>query len=231
MSSLNRPNQCAGSPGRIFGGFLGLLIGIYAVLLRPRLLRWGATKEEVKRPYPGADLISGGKRGATMAVTIEAPPAQVWPWLVQMGYDRAGYYSWDYLDNLGRPSEARIHPEWQKLAVGDRLTAMGRNSWTVAALEPEHFLGLRASFDLSGRPFDPAGPRPRFYTDSLWGFLLESLPGDRTRLVVSGYWALRPSWLQPLATFFVLEPTHWIMQMRQFANLKRYAERDRVRAA
>jgi hypothetical protein len=231
MSSLNRSNQCAGSPGRIFGGFLSLLIGVYAVLLRPKLLRWGATKEEAKRPYPGADLIPGGKRGMTMAVTIDAPPAQVWPWLVQMGYDRAGYYSWDYLDNLGRPSETHIHPEWQKLAVGDRLTAMGREAWTVAVLEPERFLGLRASYDLSGRPFDPVGLKPRFYTDSLWGFLLEERPGDRTRLVVSGYWALRPSWLQPLATFVLLEPTHWIMQMRQFANLKRYAERDRVRAA
>lgn len=230
MSSLNRPNRCPGTSGRKFVAFLSLLMGVYAYLVRPRLLRWGATDEEVRRPYPGANLIPDGKRGATMAITIEAPPARVWPWLLQMGYDRAGYYSWDYLDNLGHPSATRIHPEWQQLAVGDRLTAMGRSAWTVAALEPEHFLGLQASFDLSGRPFDPTGPRPRFYTDSLWGFLLEELPGYRTRLVVSGYWALRPRWLQPVATFFLLEPTHWIMQTRQFANLKRYAERDWIRA-
>jgi proline iminopeptidase len=91
----------------------------------------------------------------------------------------------------------------------------------VAALERERFLGLRMSLDLRGRPFDPEGARPRFFTDSLWGFLLEELPGARTRRVVSGYWSLRPRWLQPVAGFFVLEPTHWIMQTRQFANLKR----------
>jgi hypothetical protein len=101
----------------------------------------------------------------------------------------------------------------------------------VAALERERFLGLRASYDLSGRQFDPAGPRPRFYTDSLWGFLLRDLPGGRTRLVVSGYWALRPRWLQPVASVLFLEPAHWIMQIRQFENLKRYAERDWMRAA
>ena len=54
------------------------------------------------------------------------------------------------------------------------------------------------SLDLRGRPFDPAGQRPRCLTDSIWGFLLEELPGDRTRLVVSGYWTLRPRWLQPV---------------------------------
>jgi proline iminopeptidase len=96
----------------------------------------------------------------------------------------------------------------------------------VAALEPERFLGLRMSLDLRGRPFDPAGARPRFFTDSLWGFLLEELPARRTRLVVSGYWSLRPRWLRPVASVLVLEPSHWVMQTRQFANLKRRAERD-----
>lgn len=231
MFVFKRVSRCAGVSGRTLSTFVGLSAAAYALLLRPRLLRWGATDEEVRQPYPGADLIPGGARGATMAVTIKAPPTRVWPYLLQMGYDRAGYYSWDYLDNLGRPSADCIHPEWQELSIGDCVTAMGRSAWTVAAVEPERFLGLRASFDLSGRLFDPTGPRPRFYTDSLWGFLLKELPGDGTRLVVSGYWALRPRWLQPLATFFLLEPTHWIMQVRQFANLKRFAERDWMRTA
>jgi proline iminopeptidase len=77
-----------------------------------------------------------------------------------------------------------------------------------------------------GAPFDPTGPRPRFYTDSTWGFLLEELQGHRTRLVVSGDWSLRPRWLRPVMTVVFLEPSHWIMQSRQFANLKRRAERD-----
>jgi hypothetical protein len=75
-----------------------------------------------------------------------------------------------------------------------------------------------------GRPFDPTGERPRLFTDSTWGFQLEELPGGRTRLVVSGYWSLRPRWLRPLMS--AVEPAHWVMQTRQFANLKRPAERD-----
>ncbi len=203
------------------------LVGGYAFGVRPRLLRWGATDEEVRRPYPGADLIPGGKRSATMAVTIDAPPSRVWPWLVQMGVDRAGWYSWDRLDNWGRRSAERIHPKWQEISVGDRLAAKpdGSEWWEVAALEPERFLSLRMSLDLRGRPFDPAGARPRLYTDSTWGFLLEEA-GARTRLVVSGYCSLRPRWPQPIASLIFLEPSHWIVQTRQFANLKRRAERD-----
>jgi proline iminopeptidase len=96
--------------------------------------------------------------------------------------------------------------------------------WDVAAVEPERFLCLRASVDLRGRAFDPRGARPRYYSDSTWGFLLKELPVNRTRLVVSGYWDFQPRWLQGLLSFFFLEPSHWIMQMRQFANLKRLAE-------
>jgi hypothetical protein len=206
---------------------LGLL-GAYALIVRPRLVRWGATAEEVAGRYPGADLIPRGVRSATMAVTIEAPPARVWAWLVQMGYDRAGWYSWDRLDNWGRQSAERIHPERQKLSIGDRLSAVpdGSMGWEVAALEPQCFLGLRASVDLRGRPFDPRGRRPSSYSDAIWGFQLKGLDADRTRLVVSGCWAMQPRWLRPIVSFFFLEPAHWIMQTRQFQNLKQRAERD-----
>jgi len=200
----------------------------YSTLVRPRLIRWGATEEEVQGPYPGADLIPGGTRSATYAITINAPPARVWPWLVQMGYGRAGWYSWDHLDNWGHTSADRIHPEWQGISLGDHLPSMPNDKgwWEVAALEPGRFLGLRACVDLRMRPFDPHGPQPRFYSDSLWGFLLQEMPGGHTRLVESGYWALRPRWLQPLASLLLLDIQHWIMQTRQFANLKRLAERD-----
>jgi hypothetical protein len=163
-----------------------------------------------------------------MAATINAPPSSVWPWLVQMGCDRAGWYSWGRLDNGGVPSAERIHPQWQALAVGDHLISKpdGSTWFEVAAVDPEHFLALRASFDLRGRPFDPAGTRPSHYTDSVWCFLLEELPGDRTRLVVSGYADARPKPLQGALSFIFWEPAHWIMQTRQFANLKRRAERE-----
>jgi proline iminopeptidase len=162
-----------------------------------------------------------------MAITINASPATVWAWLVQMGHNRAGWYSWDRLDNWGRRSSHRIHPEWQKLSIGDHLSAMPDSSmwWEVVALDPQQFLGLRALVDLRGRSFDPAGSWPKSYSDSLWGFQLKELPSGGTRLVVSGYWNMQPRWLQPIANFF-LEPAHWIMQVRQFANLKRRAERE-----
>jgi hypothetical protein len=94
---------------------------LYARVVRPRLLHSGATEEEVARDYSGAELVPGGTRGATMAATIEVPPSQVWPWLIQMGCDRAGWYSWDRLDNAGVSSADLIHPEWQQIAVGDHL--------------------------------------------------------------------------------------------------------------
>ena len=159
-------------------------------------------------------MIPDGRRSATMAVTIDAPPSKIWPWLVQMGCDRAGWYSWDRLDNGGVRSAETIHPEWQALSVGDRLasTCNGRTWFEVAALEPERFLGLRASIDLKrGRPFDPRGGRPRFHVDALWAFQLKELPEGRTRLVTSGYAAARPRLLHAIADRLFWEPAHWIM--------------------
>jgi len=163
-----------------------------------------------------------------MAVTIDAPPSQVWPWLVQMGHGRAGWYSWDRLDNFGMASADRIHPEWQAVAVGDRFasTPSGGQWFEVAAAEPPHFLALRASFDFRGRSLAQTRLRPRIYTDSTWCFLLNELPGGRTRLVVSGYASARPRPVQATIDFLFWEPAHWIMQKRQFTNLKDRAERD-----
>jgi hypothetical protein len=136
---------------------------VYALVLRPRLVRWGATDEEVAGTFPGKELIPDGKRAATMAITIEAPPAKVGPWLVQMGWGRAGWYSWDRLDNGGRPSAHELHPEWQELSVGDYLSAWSpggpMDAWEVAALEPDRFLGLRGLSDLRGHVLDPR-PNP-----------------------------------------------------------------------
>jgi len=203
------------------------VVAVYAFGVRPKLLRWGAIDEEVNGPYPGADLIPGGKRGGTVAVTIDAPPSAVWPWLAQMGVDRAIWYTWDYWRPWGLRSADRIHPEWQNISVGYRMlaTPKGNSWWEVAALEPERFLGLRMTVDLLGRRFDPTKPWPRFHSDSLWAFLLKELPENRTRLVMSGYWAFRPNWLQGTVGFLFLEPSTWIMQTRQFAGIKRRAER------
>ena len=184
-------------------------------------MRWGATDEEVAGPFPGADLVPDGERGATMAVTIDATPEQVWPWLVQMGWDRAGFYSWDLLDNAGRPSAREVHPEWQDLAVGDRLKCLGVDSYAVAALEPNRFLGLYWLSDLRGHLLDPAQPRPSAYMEGYWGFRLTELSGGRTRLLIAGYQAARPRWFEEIQYGWVFPALVWFMQARMLAVLKR----------
>ena len=126
----------------------------------------------------------------------------------------------------GRKSADRVHPEWHSIKVGDRFIGMpdGSRVVEVAAVEPERFLALRASIDLRGHPFDPHGPRPRYFTDSTWCWVLEPLPSGRTRVIESGYWAFEPRWLQGLVSALFIEPEHWVMQTHQFANLKRLAE-------
>lgn len=210
-------------------GGAGTAALVYGGLLRPRLLRWGATDEELAGPYPGAEVVPHGRRGGTMAITIDAPPDRVWPWLVQLGWDRGGWYSWDHLDNAGRSSAKQVHPEWQDLAVGDSLKfwapgAGVMTAYRVAMLEPDRFLGLHGLSDLRGREIDPGQPRPSAYTEGLWGFLLQGLPGGRTRLVSSGYEALRPRWLQRFVSEWLMLPLVWVMSVRMLRVLKRNVE-------
>ena len=138
-------------------------------LLRPGNLRWGATDEEVERVMPGDDLVRVSHFTATRAITIGAPPDDVWPWLLQVGIDRAGFYSYDLLDNLGRPSTTEVLPRWQTLAVGDVVAPMTspptpNTSFVVQAMESQRYM-------VWSKP------------DSSWAWTLTPLAGDRTRLV------------------------------------------------
>lgn len=212
-------------------GALGAAALGYGRLLRPRLRRWGATDEEVSASFPGAERVPGGERGATMGVTIDAPPEDVWPWLVQLGGDRAGWYSWDHLDNAGVSSAHEIHPEWQGRAVGDRLKFRMPgdrmvDAFEVAILEPDRFLGLHALTDLRQRPLDPRQPRPKAYMEGLLCFQLNELPGGRTRLVIDGYQKMCPRWLERLHDYWIYVPSVWIMQARMLRVLKRNVERQ-----
>ena len=208
---------------------LVLAAAIYVLFVRRRIVRWGATDDELARPYPGADLVPGGTRASTMAVTIDAPPTEVWPWLIQMGGDRAGWYSWDHLDNGGHSSARQLHPEWQNLALGDHIAAWSptgliADAWEVVALEPGRFLGLRGRSELRSRTTRSGSSRPAAYTEGLWGFLLEEVDTGRTRLLVGGYQVMRPRWLERIVDFWVYPPVHWVMQARQLHNLKRNIE-------
>lgn len=87
--------------------------------MHPWTTRWGATDAEAARRLPGDDVVADPGFNETRAITIAAPSQDVWPWLVQLGGGRAGWYSYDRIDNAGVPSAARVVPELQNLAVGD----------------------------------------------------------------------------------------------------------------
>lgn len=201
-----------------------LLPVLYAGWVRPRLLTWGATPAEAGGSYPGDDLVPDPDGTSTMAVTLPAPPQRVWSWLAQMGYDRAGWYSWDRLDRGGQPSAGRIVPEWQHLAEGQHLAVSrdGRNWFTVALLEPARTLVLRSSTEMpSGRPFDArSGALPRAYLDGIWAFHLRPAGDGQTRLVVRTRGRSRPRALMAPFDRLAGEPAHFIMQTRQFRNLR-----------
>jgi proline iminopeptidase len=203
-----------------------LAVAAYDQLLRPRLLAWGSTRKERETSFPGDDLMPDGHRSSVMATTIDAPPEDVWPWLVQMGADRAGFYSWDRLDNGGRPSAESIHPEWQDLHEGGRILSVpnGGAWFDVALLRPQRDLVLRAAFTLpKPHNFDPDGPLPRAFSDSTWAFHLRPTTSGGTRLVVTDLSRGRPAPLVELANRVFWHPAHWIMQLRQFGQLRRRA--------
>ena len=176
----------------------------YALWIRPQLLHWGATRAETTRAYPGDELLPDPDVGATMATTLPAPPEKVWPWLVQMGGDRGGWYSWDWLDNDGRPSADRIVPGWQSLEEGQHLYTApnGPSRFVVAVLEPNQTLVLRGDYSKN--------------IDGIWGFHLRPAAGGSTRLVAR----TRSRGLPRLIGLLWSEPVHFIMQTRQFQNLR-----------
>lgn len=152
---------------RAVGADLPLFLG--APLFRRRHLHWGATAEEVVGPMPGDGIVLGAQYHPTRAVTVGAPPEAVWPWLVQVGCLRAGWYADDLLDNLGRPSATRIIPELQELQVGDWVP-MGPG-------EPNDDTAFRVHSFEENRWLLWTKP------DCTWAWALRPEPDGRTRLV------------------------------------------------
>jgi hypothetical protein len=147
-----------------------------------------------------------------MAVTIDAAPEYIWPWLVQIGYQRGGLYSYDWLDRLfgylDRPSATRILPEFQHLAAGD-VIPLGRGpSWPVAVVEPNRALVL----DM----------RSMGGFDWIWQFGVYPIDERRTRLVSRSCVRTRTVWAR-LATY-AIEPAGFVMTRRMLLGLKQRAE-------
>src|SRR5689334_5730357 len=148
---------------------------LYWFPIRRWMSRWGATPSDLQRVMAGDGLIVDPTFSYTMVVIVNAPPDDIWPWLVQLGYQRGGLYSYDWLDRLfgflDRPSATRVIPEFQHLAVGDIIRLGPRQQLTVAALEPARALVL--SYNARGFEW-------------VWQFGLYPLDKDRTRLVTRG---------------------------------------------
>lgn len=201
---------------------LGLL---FWLAVRPRAIAWGATPEDCGRPLPGDDLIPRSPRSSTMIVTILARPHDIWPWLAQMGYGRAGWYSYDRLDNAGEPSAEEIQPQWQEIAVGDRILSSSRSWFEVVECEPGRHLVLRGAFDfLLKTSYPGANGLPAFGSDGTWAFVLEERSDGTTRLITRARGHGKPGWLFRLIGPFVTDPAHVLMQRRQLSGIKRRAE-------
>jgi len=112
----------------------------YFGIYRPLQLRWGATPDEKHRAMPGDEIQAKPIFDATRAITIAAPPEQIWPWLAQIGYRRAGWYGYDWIDNDGISSSPRILPQLQSLKPGDPLPIWRGIDYPVALVEPNRYL-------------------------------------------------------------------------------------------
>jgi hypothetical protein len=195
-------------------------------LARPRLLRPGATLGEEKRPLPGDDLVPDPRWEATRAVTIQAPVAEVWPWVAQMGYGRGGWYGWFPL-NRKDTAATQILPQFQQLKVGEvLLDAPGcdwtTGAWAVRAVHPPTALVLYSLRDpFSGRELDPAA-KPRRYIDTGWAFHMAAAGPRTTRLLARTRVALAPRWLVLAAK--VMGRGDTVMQKKLLEGIKARAE-------
>ena len=118
---------------------VGAITALYAFVVRPWHLRWGATDAEVDMTLPCDELVEQPKLNATHAITINAPASKIWPWLVQMGQTRGGFYSYDWLENLvgcHMHNADRIHAEWQELQVGDEVWLHPKAPQFIAPVRP-----------------------------------------------------------------------------------------------
>lgn len=185
---------------------------LYWFPVRRWMNRWGAAPSDLTRVMAGDALLAKPTYSGTTAITVDAAPEHVWPWLVQIGYRRGGLYSYDWLDRLfgflDRPSATRILPEFQNLAVGDVIPAGRGPSWPVAVIEPNRALVL----DMRGL----AG------LDWVWQFGLYPVDGNRTRLVSRSSVTTRSVWAR-LVTH-AIEPAGFLMTRRMLLGLKQRGE-------
>ena len=193
--------------------FLGATaFGLFLRFYRPWHSRWGATNDEVMLLMPGDELIEMPTFNVTRAITIQACPEEVWPWIVQIGYGRAGFYSYDLLDNLGKPSANRIIPELQHIEVGTWIPMSGKVSeetaFRVMAFEPNRWMLWNKAA-------------------STWAWKLIPIDEESTRLIIRlkcQYRWTRPTIVTDLA---LMEIGDFPMMRKLMLGIKQRAEGSR----
>ena len=191
---------------------LGLAL-LYWFPTRRWMNSWGTTSSDLARTMAGDALLPEYTYSGTSAITIDARPEHVWPWLVQIGYQRGGLYSYDWLDRLfgylDRPSVTRVLPEFQHLTVGDTIPMGTGPSWPVAVVEPNHALVL----DMR----NVGGP-----VEWVWQFGLYPAGDDQTRFVSRS--RVRAKSIFGRLMTHCIEPAGFIMTRRMLLGLKERSE-------
>ena len=194
---------------------------------RPCALRWGATDDEIRGPWPGDSMTPDAVSQATRAVTIQAPVGEVWPWIAQIGQDRGGFYSYTWLENLfgaKMRNADRILPGKQDRKVGDTMWMTpkerygGKGCMKIAELEPGRSMVLVPPEDYetvlrTGRA--PGG---------CWTFILQPVGERATRLILRSRGAESESVPARLFGRLVFDPAHFIMERKMMLEIKRLAE-------
>jgi hypothetical protein len=204
--ALGGRSDCAAERRFRLMAFLGVgMAAAYLLALRPRLRRWGATDDEVERTLPGDELVPEPAIDSTWAVSIDAPAEDVWPWLAQIGQDRGGFYSYEWLENLAGcelRNADRIHPDWQDRAVGEIVPLHPTCGLPLAHFEPGRALVLEG-----------------------WGsFVVEPIDAGQTRLISR---SRVPKGWSAVSYALLLELPHFIMQRKMMLGIKERAERAR----
>jgi len=192
---------------------LSACLVLYVVLVRRWHIHWGATDAEIDRAMPGDARVRDPIEVTTRAITVNAWPAHIWPWLAQMGKGRGGLYSYDWLDRvfgvLDGPSSETLLPDFQTINPGDTIPVGNGPGWPVAIAEPNKLLLLDVR---------QAGAHVT------WAFGLEPISRTKTRLVIRVRAHLPRSWRLPLL-IAVLDPAEFLMVRRQLVGLRDRAER------
>jgi hypothetical protein len=185
---------------------------LYWFPIRRWMSHWGTTPSDLTRVMAGDSLLADPTYSGTLAVSVNASSEDIWPWLVQIGYQRGGLYSYDWLDRLfgylDRPSATRILPEFQHLAVGDEIPLGRGPRWPVAAIESGRALVL----DM----------RNLGAFEWVWQFGLYPVDETRTRLVSRS--CVRAHFVWARLFTYAIEPAGFLMTRRMLLGIKERAE-------